>query len=178
MDERKQIFPVYGLDRLIDEKLTVVEGWDQTLAAQLVEASREPGILKHTPRDSSERFRNIDSANEWYDQDKNRIIYALAKTSELAGIIWFSNKSTLGIEADYTFAIRMYEIARGKGLSEIFARTAISDFEHKSGYSGDIWLETDADNMAAMHLYDKLGYKTSLQADGRVTMVRSSETKN
>jgi ribosomal protein S18 acetylase RimI-like enzyme len=37
-----------------------------------------------------------------------------------------------------------------------------------------IWLETDVDNPAALHVYDKFGYREVARDDERVTMILPS----
>lgn len=74
---------------------------------------------------------------------------------------------------DYTFAIRMYDIARGRGLSKDFALATIADFQsHVDTHS--TWLETDTRNTAAVHLYNQLGYRTVNIHDARLVMMRNA----
>jgi hypothetical protein len=155
---------------LSKEGLRVIRGWDDTLAQQLVTNSTQKEIMEWTPKDHTERFPDVDGANRWYREDP-RFIYAMARAADLAGTIWFTKKSTEGIDAEYTFAIRMYDMARGKGLSEEFTNIVWDDFENQAGYRGGIWLETGTGNDAGLHLYQKLGYKVVSTVDGRVKMV-------
>jgi len=171
--ERSEISSSHFSRKLVidDERLRILKGWHNTLAEQLVIASGDDEIIKRTPRDHNERFASAEAANEWYARDEH-IVYSLAQAANLAGIIWFTKYDTPVIEnADYTFAIRMYEGARGKGLAGNFARAVLLDFEATESGS-DVWLETDTDNDAALHLYESLGFAPISSAKTRTKMVR------
>jgi ribosomal protein S18 acetylase RimI-like enzyme len=157
-------------DQLRNRGFRVERGWSHGLAAQLVESSQEPEIRRFTPGDMEKRFPTVAAANEWYDATQPTV-YALARTAELAGIIWFSHRPRPELEADHTFAIRMYESARGKGLAEPFIQAAESDFRSLAQPQA-IWLETDMDNSRARNLYHKLGYKVVKACSARITMRR------
>lgn len=155
---------------------TVEQGWLDTLAPELVEASKEPRIMQFTPNDHLKRFSTVEAANSWHDNsEKNPVIYALRdETSrELAGIAWFSRQQHEHINPTYstTFAIRLYDIARSQGLSYPFAQVVHNDYTSAPEIErGNIWLETDQDNIAAQKLYEKLGYTTILAANNRIIM--------
>jgi ribosomal protein S18 acetylase RimI-like enzyme len=143
-------------ERLLAEGLTIAKGWDEELAASLVERSREEAIMLATPRDTFERFADTQTAMDWY-HTRPKVIYSLSRAAELAGIIWFSKQSFDG--ADWTFAVRLYRSARKKGLAKPFARAAHFDHEIVGGYTGDTWLETDVDNQPAQRLFSQLRYQ-------------------
>lgn len=134
---------------------TLYRGWDQTLAHDLVRVSREEIIMKSTPGDISRRFRDVPTANRW-QKEGQRSIYSLYGKS-LAGIIWYDIRPRRDIDAEYTFAIRMYEEARGKKLAHAFMKAAHQDFTELNG-DRTVWLDVAHDNPAARHLYDKFGY--------------------
>ena len=149
---------------------SVYRGWSETLAAELVAHSSDPVILAATPRDFNERFSSLATANAWH-KEKQPIVYSLAKAAELAGFIWYRQGEHTGTDADYTFAIRMYESARGKRLAEPFARATEHDFRQQFEPKG-IWLETDPNNSAARNLYRNLGYTVVGAANATITMAR------
>ncbi len=157
----------------------IEQGWSNELATKLVEASREPAIQERTPKDAKERFRDVEAAWRWHDEPEiGPIVYPLWDNVEqkLGGVAWFSYKSheELGPEHQATFAIRLYESARGKKLSYPFASSVHEDFtslpiaKHTSG----TWLETDTDNAPALTTYKKLGYETLKIVGDRELMVR------
>jgi ribosomal protein S18 acetylase RimI-like enzyme len=149
----------------------VYRGWSEGLAEQLVEHSRESEILKRVPRDAAERFIHTDAAHEWY-RTKERVVYSLARNAILGGVVWFSRTPREEYGANFTFAIRMYEEARGQGVAGSFMFAAHEDFEEHRGDLGNIWLETDADNVPALKLYARQSYEVVDNNDSRITMVR------
>jgi ribosomal protein S18 acetylase RimI-like enzyme len=150
----------------------VREGWSDEVAEGLVAGAREDEMRRWVPRDLAERFSDTDAANEWYERNHKRI-YALAQRATLTGVIWYSPNSRPDLGADYTFAIRMYEQARGRGLARAFMVAAQRDFAAVERYEGAIWLETDADNTHARRLYEQSGYTLVSEQSDRVTMVRN-----
>lgn len=129
-------------------------GFDETLARQVVERSMQPSIRAMTPRDTSERFPDVDGAMEWYRSSPDRIFYSLGYRAHLAGIIWFS-KSTFQ-DAERTFAIRVYEPFSGHGLGTTFGQAAHEDLAHE--YTGSLWADIHVDNIASQTVMRKLGY--------------------
>lgn len=157
----------------------IEQGWSNELAEALVEASREPTIREYTPKDATARFRDVDAAWRWHDEPEMApIVYPLWDNTKqaLGGVAWFSHKPHLELGPEYqaTFAIRLYEAARGKKLSHPFAHIVHEDFATlpAAQYSSGTWLETDADNTAALHTYRKLGYETLKIVGGRELMIR------
>jgi ribosomal protein S18 acetylase RimI-like enzyme len=157
-------------DRLTTAGYTLERGWSDELAAQLVANSRQSEILRHTPRDAAERFSDEEAAHAWYESN-HPTVYALARTAALAGVIWFSHRPRTEFDADYTFAIRMYDMARGKGLAKPFVTASEADFRKKHEPRA-IWLETDMENSAARNLYRSIGYKVIAANSARITMRR------
>lgn len=155
-----------------EEEFAVYRGWSEELAEQLVVHSREPEMIRWVPRDASQRFRDVDSAHEWY-RTRRRVVYALARRAMLDGIAWFSEEQKEGYDADHTFAIRMYEGSRGRGLAGRFMEVAHRNFERQGRSEHGIWLETDERNTAALHLYESHCYVMAGKSKaGRITMVR------
>jgi len=103
------------------------------------------------------RFASKKSFGEW--RKKKRVIYSLIDEKEnLMGISWFGKEGE-----GFTLAVRVYGEARGKGLSESFLSETMVDFMKSEEYLGaenkNWWLETSVDNLAAIKLYEKLGFE-------------------
>jgi len=127
-------------------------------------------LLDYTKKDTdiqkftsdSKRFKDRPSFDQWIKKD--RVIYCLSDNKDnLMGIIWFSkeefephekNRYYKAAEYPYTFAIRMYANARGKGLAKPFMNFCFKDFGKKG-----IWLTTSKDNIPAIKLYTNFGFK-------------------
>jgi ribosomal protein S18 acetylase RimI-like enzyme len=156
---------------LEDKGLELYRGWSPAVAEQLVERSQEDEIRRFTPNDGLERFVSLNSANEWY-KSKPHVAYALVQKAALAGVVWLSHTPRPEVDAEYTFAIRMYESQRGHGLAGALLEAALKDFETFARYEGNIWLEADETNERALHFYEKHGYERVSSSNGRVLMVR------
>lgn len=167
MNERT---PIYNpaADTLNERGYLLYRGWGDEVAQQLVGLSRQPHIQQYTPNDQARRFASEQSAHEWYAAHE-RAVYTLGEQA-VDGIIWFGQARSDIADGDYTFAIRMYEGAQGKGLARGFMQGAHQDFREQLDYDGAIWLETDTDNAAARALYAKSGYQEVRTVDERVVM--------
>lgn len=139
---------------------------------QLIQySSSDPEIKKYTS--DSKRFASRDSFLEW--QRQGRIIYTLVDEQQnLLGIIWFGQKDPpILLNANFTFAIRIYGSARGQGLSQEFMKTAFDDLlkNQTDSHIVGFWLETSTDNYTAIHTYEKFGFKSVSLLDGRNIML-------
>ena len=139
---------------------------------QLVQYSlSDPEVKKYTS--DSKRFNSRDAFFEW--QRQGRIIYTLVDEQQnLLGIIWFGQKDPpISIDANFTFAIRIYGTARGQGLSQEFMKIAFDDLQKNQTHSHitGFWLETDQSNLPAIHSYEKFGFKSVSKLDGRNIML-------
>ena len=138
---------------------------------QLIEYSHtDPDVKKFTSDPT--RFQNRTAFNKWLEQ--GRIIYTLIdKQNNLLGIIWFGQKEPpIQMDANFTFAIRIFGPARGQSLSQIFIKTAFIDLlknQIKSKITG-FWLETSVDNFAAIHVYEKFGFQKIAQKENKIVM--------
>lgn len=131
---------------------------------QLIEYSLvDESVGKFTS--DKERFKNRESFFKW--KEKGREIFTLNnENDDLLGIIWMGLKGlperNYQIEIDpkkykFSFAIRIYDEARGKGLAIKFMRQCLK----KNG----VWLEVSDDNLAARSLYSKFGFKQVSETD-------------
>lgn len=166
-------------DRLQPFIRYVMHGNDPELARQLVEKSRQPNILKFTPKDASKRFGDEEMFKKWLAADRE-IYWLVGEDNDLAGIIWYGKKDfPLDIDTPEkpteTFAIRLYDGYSGHGLAVPAMRQTLRMHVRAARKRGEqpagIWLETDDDNPAALHVYTKFGYHEVHRGEGRVAMV-------
>lgn len=166
--------------------LKVCEGLSKKQALELVKyTNTDPLILEHTQ--DTNRFKDFDTYKEWLK--KNRNLYALTdKTDKLMGIIWFGKKRmpkgnhySQSINTNHysiTFAIRLYEHARGKGLAKKFIKAAwqiyINSDEYLNNHANGLWLETNINNFAAVKAYKRVGFVLVSKPDlnGQVLMIQ------
>lgn len=156
----------------------VATGSDPELERQLIKKSREPSILKYTPKDASKRFRDEKALEAW--KTGRHIYWLLGEGNDLAGIIWYGKKEfpltkELPERPEETFAIRIYDGYSGHGLAVPAMRQTLRMHAEAAKGSGEpirgIWLETDDDNPAALKVYTRFGYREIHRGGGRVTMV-------
>ena len=123
---------------------------------QLIEYANNDESVKRFTSDPK-RFKDRESFENWLK--KGRKIYCLInENTDLMGISWF------GPEGEgFTFGIRIYGEARGKGLGYGFLKETMDDYmkeeEYQKAKNKDFWLETSKDNIAAIKIYEKLGFK-------------------
>lgn len=145
----------------IDKDVFVQQGILDCQIDQLINFSNsDPEIKKFTS--DQIRFHDLTSFKKWLEQ--GRIIYTLTdQKHNLLGIIWFGQKEPpLKCSANFTFALRIYSQARGKGLSQNFMKLSFQDLlknQKKHQISG-FWLATAKNNYAAIHVYEKFGFKS------------------
>jgi ribosomal protein S18 acetylase RimI-like enzyme len=133
------------------------------------------------------RFKDRASYDKWFA--KGRSIYSMVDgQGKLLGIIWFGASSfpevTLKPEfsslntADYsvTFALRIYDEARGHGIAKKLTAAAstayLSSEDYQEAGGNGIWLETSEENGAAVKTYSTLFTQVSEPDEqGRIVMV-------
>lgn len=134
------------------------------------------------------RFANRQTFDKW--RKISRRIYTLTNNlGDLLGIIWF-RRQALPLDKDYyfnfdkeffgtTFAIRIYGLARGKGLSKTFLDKAFKEYKKTKVYLNSVkkgmWIETRKDNLSAISVYKKFGFKIVSKPDkiNRIVMTQS-----
>ncbi len=156
----------------IGQDVFVQQGILDCQIQQLIDYSQTDSDVKKFTSDPK-RFADKNAFSQW--QQQGRIIYSLTNDHQnLLGIIWFGQKDPpLNIPANFTFAIRIYGSARGQGLSQEFMKIAFTDLlkNQKDSKITGFWLETSSDNFAAIHTYEKFGFQTIDQQDGKNLMV-------
>ncbi len=157
----------------------VATGADDSLERQLFQKSKQPNILKYTPKDAAKRFGDKEMFDTWKAGGRE-LYWLLGEKNDLAGIIWygvkaFPLKTELPEPPSETFAIRLYDGYSGHGLAVPAMKQTLA-LHAKAAQTGGkpiagIWLETDTDNPAALAVYTKLGYQEVHRDTERVTMV-------
>jgi len=157
----------------INKDVFVQQGILDHQISQLIEYSHhDPNVKKFTS--DPKRFADKASFYQW--QQQGRIIYTLTDSSKnLLGIIWFGQKDPplKTIKANFTFAIRIYGMARGQGLSQKFMKITFDDLlkNQKDSHITGFWLETSSENFAAIHTYQKFGFKVVDKVNHSLVMV-------
>lgn len=142
-------------------RLIVRRGWDDNVAKTLVHNSHEVEIVEHHARDSRKRFEDLKKANIWFENNQPMAIYtlALARTAELAGVIWIAPPEERIPEAELAFSLRMYEVARGREFAVSFGRAALFDYETQNpSYDGDLGLKVNREYTDEVQTYKELDF--------------------
>lgn len=157
--------------------LKVSKGITPNQINDLIFYSNNDQLIKLTTHDLK-RFKDQEAYNEW--SKKKRTIYTLVdKSQKLFGIIWFgkeqfpkNKKLTENIIEDkytFTFAIRIYSNARGKGYANMFVNNAFKLFketnEYKDSLNKGFWLQTYISNLPAIKTYNRFGFITVSKPD-------------
>lgn len=158
----------------IGQDVFVQQGILDCQITQLIEYSQTDSDIQKFTSDKN-RFTNKDTFNQW--QQQGRIIYTLTDTHQnLIGIIWFGHKDppVKNINANFTFAIRIYGPARGQGLSQEFMKMTFDNLlkNQKDSHITGFWLETSVDNFTAIHTYEKFGFQKIDQQSDKIIMVK------
>lgn len=139
---------------------------------QLVEYSLTDELVAKFTSDR-ERFKSREAFDEWRKGGKE-IFNLTNKDGDLLGIIWLGPKEIPEAQwkekidkskYKFSFAIRIYGEARGKGLAIDFMKECIKN--------KGIWLATSDDNLAAKALYSKFGFRQVSEAskDNKIVMI-------
>lgn len=181
-----ELFPESPL-RLVEAGLDgfeIFHGLDDNLKRQLIRKSRQKRMLCDVPKDAQGRFKNRDSLEQWLS--KGREVYPLVTREDLAGIIWYGEKPipidfSRAALPHHTFAIRLYERYRAKGLATRFMDTTLRDYQgtlestdQLTTFRG-LWLSSGVNNIDARGLYQRYGYKEVVFSEGEVIMLLPNE---
>lgn len=153
--------------QLADRGYEVQLGLTPESAREISTMALEPSICEYCPRDSGERFTDLESAGRWLS--KGRAIFLLLKRSDsgqlkLAGYGWSGAGSSPHVpDGQITFALRIGETGQGQGLATPFSQLIL--FASAVLYGAkNIWLETWASNGGAVHVYHKIGFTDVAEA--------------
>jgi ribosomal protein S18 acetylase RimI-like enzyme len=148
--------------------MDIKSGLSEKNIEQLIEYANNDETVKKFTSDER-RFKDKESYLNWLQ--KGRKIYSLVdKKGNLMGITWF------GAEGEgFTFALRIYGEARGKGLGYGFLRETMNDYmkldEYQNAENREWWLETSENNIAAIKIYEKLGFELEKEGEGRGKLI-------
>ncbi len=162
--------------------LFVVKGLNVALAEQLVKQSKDPVVHYYCPSDGvgpynipgkTIRFEDVTAVEKW--QSKQRLSLPLVKQIgdsglQLAGFGWMGPGVPGADEpqidgAKTTFAVRLYELARGQGMATPYTRAIIEAHDQQYGSDG-VWLEAWGDNVRAVSSYKKVGFSEVVRVMG------------
>lgn len=142
--------------------------------AQLIAVSQSDELVKTQTHDAT-RFASSEAIQNWL---KGRELIVLeSELGDLLGIVWLSEKSAPAVPPEYTltFAIRLYGVARGKGLAIPFLKQAFTEFKKTSLWQKDVgakvWLETKAFNKPAIATYAALGFVQHTEPDAKQEII-------
>lgn len=139
------------------EDLIIQKGITESQIEALIGYSKTDRLIKKFTSDA-QRFKNRPAFNEW--SKKKKIFVLTNNDKELLGIFWAGKKKIPDAlkkqypHHDTTIAIRLYNKARGIGLSRWFMGEVLRRLTNKH-----IWLSCDSRNKAAEKLYSSLGFK-------------------
>jgi hypothetical protein len=122
------------------------------------------------------RFSSHERLRKWRrDRD---LLCLVDEPQLLLGVVWIGEKP-LPRRDDYlnldlmrrkgpriTWAIRLYEPARGNGLAADFANHALKILLTQEGGTDSLWYQTRADNLAARSLGESIGFFEASGEDG------------
>ena len=149
----------------------------QTHQQQLFDFSQSDQEIIANTGDAT-RFATTEKMKNWLSGP--RIFYVLTpqqKPNEMSGFIWFSSEplpiktaEEQAKNSHWTFAVRLYQKARGRHLSFPYMKKAFEHFWQKQP-SEPVWLSTRATNTIAQKIYTKFGFTLLGQKDDRLYYV-------
>lgn len=176
----------FQTESLVPVTFSIQLGITENQIDQLIKFASSDTKLRQFTSDPK-RFSDRNEYDKW--KSGGRTIYTLVDNQQnLSGIIWFGKKephiskrdilenfdpNKLGI----TFAIRTYGETRGKGIGRHFMEETFKHFqslpETQALEKQGMWLETSVDNIPAVRLYQKFGFRTVTTPDeaGKIIMI-------
>ncbi len=138
-----------------------------------------------------QRFMSQEQYQEW--ANKGRTVYTLTDNGDsegnLRGIFWAGEKPRPNrldyrepLDPDlyrYTYAFRLYDSARGKGISYPVLSACIDEYVATLPLPAGFWLETNGANDVAIHMDQKQGFKvvSGIGNQGLVILAREYSKK-
>jgi FMN phosphatase YigB (HAD superfamily)/L-amino acid N-acyltransferase YncA len=147
------------------QKLSILKGIKEDQITSLIKITKRDRKIRKNTHDK-ERFKSIKTFKAW--SRRKKIIYTLVNSKgRLLGLAWFSKKKMYN--CNFTFAIRIYPPARGKGIGLKFMKMVFEDF--KKGHKKlKVWLRTKKGNLSALKLYQKFGFRKISQVEDEIIM--------
>lgn len=168
------------------ETFFIHEGITQEQIDQLVAFTK----LENDLTRDIDRFGSRGLYEKWVE--KGRTIYSITDREEdngdLKGMFWIGEKP-LPERLDYTetldpnfyrftYAIRVYDSARGKSLSQTVIDNCISEFLFGKTLPVGVWLETNKDNAISIHMLKKQGARIVSGPDRNNRIILVKEYQN
>ena len=147
-------------------QVSIVRGINKNQTDQLIKHTRDDILVNKFTHDK-ERFKNKKDFESWIKLGKT-VFTLIDSNQRLLGIFWFAKEKY--DKFDYTFGIRIYPPARGKGFATKFMKTVFNDFDPKDKKS--YWLSTDKENLIAKDIYNKFGFKEKEINKDSIVMVK------
>lgn len=155
----QRVAPKHALDliNLRNAGFVVSTGLHRQDAAALAEISSQVGTQEYCPNDSIRRWGNEEMIEAQLRKDGGRAVFILesVEDNQTYGFGWTgtASKEEAAITGcENTFAIRLHEKARGKGLATPFSKAIVAGSMAIYGMRG-IGLETWGSNAAAVRTY-------------------------
>lgn len=143
--------------------ISVSHRLDADTAVELADRSAETDIVIYFPEDHYKRFPDSKSARRWSEAEPALSVYTLklARTANLAGIIWISESGSERIAGvDRMFNLRMYSPTDGMNEHELtigFGNAVLSDDERVN--DGDLGAIINRDNGKDRRVHEDLGFR-------------------
>ena len=173
-----EINPQIDSNLLVEHDLQIHYDYESELAAQLVENSRQPHILKWTPEDAERTFITQHSTERWGASSENPPLFVWLgnAANELAGIAFMINGQSRELGPPRIFGARVYEGYLNRGLGTLLGLELHQRYDKSRSLSTRFYMPVQ--NNAAFALGLKLGYTLSNDhavsvPAGKMAMVRN-----
>ena len=165
-------------------KLKIKEGITKSQVKELIHYSNSDSLVQKFTTDQV-RFKDIVTYENRL-KNKIRTYYTLSDwRGKLLGIVWFGPKilpdwfeDNAGyVGYNITFAIRLYDGARGIGIGHVFLSETLNIYLNSPHYkdhgSGKLWGLLEKVNKAAIRVYQKSGFRSYDKDDSdKIIMLR------
>jgi hypothetical protein len=146
-----------SLTQIENQGLRVVSGLRRQDVPALTEIARQPSTVEYCPNDIVKRWTDEETVERQLAKDGGRAVFRLESKEDgkTLGFGWTgraSQEETAITGCGNTFAIRLHEAARGKGLATPFSVVIVAGSMAVYGMRG-IGLETWSSNRKAVNAY-------------------------